>query len=70
MHPPLPRFPHEFSRLQRMVEVKKHAPASSACTLRGHEREVLSVAFSPDGRRIVSGSWEMTLKVWDAAASE
>jgi hypothetical protein len=35
-------------------------------TLRGHDREVTSVAFSPDGTRIVSGSDDNTLKVWDA----
>jgi WD40 repeat protein len=29
----------------------------------------LSVAFSPDGKSIVSGSSDMTLKVWDAGAS-
>ena len=32
-----------------------------------HSREVSSVAFSPDGKSIVSGSYDETLKVWDAA---
>ena len=29
-----------------------------------------SVAFSPDGRRIVSGSYDETLKVWDALTGQ
>ena len=31
-----------------------------------HSNYVLSVAFSPDGKTIVSGSADKTLKVWDA----
>ena len=31
-----------------------------------HSDYVLSVAFSPDGKTIVSGSLDKTLKVWDA----
>lgn len=38
--------------------------------LREHSGRVTSVAFSPDGRRIVSGSRNGTLRLWDAATGE
>ena len=31
-----------------------------------HSDKVMSVAFSPDGSSIVSGSYDKTIKVWDA----
>ena len=34
-----------------------------------HSNVVNSVAFSPDGKTIVSGSDDQTLKVWDAGVS-
>ena len=34
--------------------------------LQGHTDSVLSVTFSSDGRNIVSGSWDKTIRVWNA----
>ena len=35
-------------------------------TLEGHSHEVISVAYSPDGTKIISGSKDKTIKIWDA----
>lgn len=42
--------------------------SSCLATLMGHVDEVWAVAFSPDGRHIVSGSSDRTIKIWDAEA--
>jgi len=39
-------------------------------TLKGHSGPVTSVSVSPDGKRIVSGSWDNSLKVWDAQTGQ
>ena len=33
-----------------------------------HSNWTMAVAFSPDGTKIVSGSWDETIKVWDSGA--
>jgi WD40 repeat protein len=38
--------------------------------LSGHDKYVFSVAYSPNGTRIVSGSEDKTLKLWDAETFE
>ncbi len=43
---------------------------SSKATFVGHTDEVTGVAFSPDGRRILTGSQDKTAKVWDAATGQ
>ena len=35
-----------------------------------HSQTITSVVFSPDGTKIVSGSCDRTIKVWDFGAPE
>ena len=39
-------------------------------TLKGHSDVVRSVAFSPDGKRLASGSRDNTIKLWDTATGK
>jgi len=38
--------------------------------LHGHTDPVTSVAYSPDGTHIVSGSWDNTIRVWNATTGQ
>ena len=38
--------------------------------LNGHSSSVLAVAIAPDGKRVISGSRDNTLKVWDLETRE
>ena len=43
---------------------------SELLTLTGHRDHTYSVAFSPDGHRLIAGSGDHTVKVWEAARAE
>jgi WD40 repeat protein len=47
---------------------KSHRHRSPAAMM--HDSLPIPVAFSPDGRRIVSGSLDGTARIWDADTSE
>jgi WD40 repeat protein len=42
-----------------------HPANTEIRTLLGHEGEILSVAISPDGQTLVSGSTDDTIKIWN-----
>ena len=37
---------------------------------KGHEDAVWSVAFSPDGARVLTGSWDKTARLWDSSTGK
>ncbi len=47
------------------------APAPvNAVTLKGHAESVYSTAYTPDGKYVVTGSFDKTIKVWEAATGK
>ncbi|KAJ3494850.1 hypothetical protein NMY22_g20012 [Coprinellus aureogranulatus] len=38
--------------------------------LKGHRSGVKSICFTPDGHKLVSGSWDKTVRVWDTQTGD
>lgn len=53
----------------RKISIWDLPSKTSVKTLTGHTHVVECVAFSPDGQRLVSGSFDATVRVWDLATT-
>lgn len=53
----------------RIWDVQR-TPAKPIATIHGHKDAILSVAFSPDGSTIATGSYDKLVKLWDAATGK
>src|SRR5262249_34326222 len=60
-----PRF-HQTWETRYLRGLCRRKPLS----LQGHTAPVSSVCYSPDGKRVLSGSHDKTVKVWDAQTGQ
>jgi WD40 repeat protein/tRNA A-37 threonylcarbamoyl transferase component Bud32 len=54
----------------RAARVWDAATGKEIAVLKGHEDRIVSARFSPDGKRVVTASWDKTARLWDAATGK
>ncbi|MCD4738844.1 MAG: hypothetical protein K8R89_06255 [Anaerolineae bacterium] len=63
-----------YDNLVHLWKVRPRVPgvlsATQVLTLTGHTAPVKAIAFSPDGKLIVSGSSDKTIRLWDVESGE
>jgi WD40 repeat protein len=59
----------DFAEQMRGVHAQLWDVLTGDCkaTLVGHTSHVVSIAFTPDGKKVVTASWDETVKLWDTA---
>jgi WD40 repeat protein len=58
------------ARKDKVVRLWDVATGAQIKALKGHKDAVSSVAFSPDGRHVLSGSDDKTIRLWSVATGE
>lgn len=52
------------------VDKCRRDPKALPVELVGHKGQVSSVCFSPDGKTVMTGSWDETVRLWDVATGK
>ncbi|KAF7349075.1 WD-REPEATS-REGION domain-containing protein [Mycena venus] len=63
-------FQSQFPNLLSITRGQMEKWPATIGVLEGHTGPLFSVAFSPDGKQIVSGSADHTVRIWDVATGE
>ncbi|KAJ4478358.1 WD40 repeat-like protein [Lentinula aciculospora] len=64
------RYTEKFGKLVTFCKGHQSTWPYEQATLQGHTSQVVSVAFSPNGQRLVSGSWDGSVRIWNAESGE
>ncbi len=67
---PFQALPNDRIRFRSEWDTFNQAGGPLVRTLSGHAGGVISVAITPDGKQVISGSSDGTLKVWDIASGK
>ena len=59
-----------FTDLGESISIWDAQTGQELVSLKGHSGRVWSVAFSPDSKRLASGSEDQTVKVWDTQTGQ
>jgi WD40 repeat protein len=58
------------TRADRVVKIWDVATGTAVSSITGHVGDIYTIAFSPDGSRLVTGSNDRSLRVWDVRTGQ